>query len=930
MRFGQLLIITIAFFLNLTGLFAQSKLSGVVSDGADNVKLEKATITLLNPQDSILKFFTWTKEAGKFSISKVDTGHYKLIVSYPQYADLVKDIHINTLEFNIGEVELSKSSLLIDEVLVNRRSAIVIKGDTLEYDAASFKVDKDSKVEDLLKVLPGITIGADGKITAQGKEVKKVLLDGEEFFGDDPTLITKNIRSDMVDKVQVYEKKSDLAVRTGVDDGERTQTIDIKLKEDKKKGMFGQALAGVGTDKYYGGKIMANRFKGAQKIAVFGIGANDGMVGLGFEDGQKYGMDGGGNMTMMEGGGIMITSGGQDETSSWSGNYNGNGVPRAINAGISFSDKTKNDKHKFNVNYKRTQINVENNSSIWSQNSLPDLALIDQTKGFSDRETKGNIANFRYDVKLDSMSDMTVKFNYNKGNQNVYNESAHSQTTLEEELITETESNSRDISQNQVIGTDISLTRRFKKERRSLTLNTNFNSNQRDSENQFFSKTTIASDGSTPTIDQLKDNNNKSANYGASLNYSEPLSKSWTATLGYDFVGSRATTLEQSFNRNPITGEYDILDETVLNDFDLTSMGNGLRTGLNWKKDKYTLNASNRWYINNQKREYNNLATILERNQTTLNPSFSFRYNFSKNKSFSVNYNGSTQNPGLTQIEPLKQNSLQTINYLDNFDLKPGFRNQYSVYYNHYKPLKDVSFYSSVSFNQNAKPIRSRVDYNAETGVSNIQYVNMDNSDWSISSWGGYRLPIVKKIALSANVGWDVSYNNSYNYLSLGGGPSVLNNAESLVLTPSFGLNSYRADKWSLYINVRPGIRKQISSVQPLLNNTAFVFGSYYDASYTFPKNFKIVMNVNQSYEAATKTLAAFTQVNMSGYISKKFLKDKSLETQLFFNDILNQNKGFRRYQNGNVVTQTNNDVLGRFAMFKLIYNFTTMKGGND
>lgn len=205
MKINQLLL-AIAFFLNATNLFAQSKLSGVVMDGADNVKLEKATVTLLNPKDSILQSFTWTKEGGKFLLPKVNTGHYKLIVSYPQYADLIRDINVNTSEYNLGELKLSKSALLIDEVLVQRKSAIVIKGDTLEYDAASFKVNKDAKVEDLLKVLPGITIGADGKITAQGKEVKKVLLDGEEFFGDDPTLITKNIRSDMVDKVQVYEK----------------------------------------------------------------------------------------------------------------------------------------------------------------------------------------------------------------------------------------------------------------------------------------------------------------------------------------------------------------------------------------------------------------------------------------------------------------------------------------------------------------------------------------------------------------------------------------------------------------------------------------------------------------------------------------------------------------------------------------------------
>ncbi|QIH31534.1 carboxypeptidase regulatory-like domain-containing protein [Sphingobacterium sp. DR205] len=369
---------SLVLFLILSALssisYAQHRLVGTVVDGKDQAKLHQASVALLNPRDSILIKFDRTKENGTFQIANLDTGVYKIVVSYPQYADLVKDIHITAKDYDIGLIALSKAALLLEEVQVNGRIPVVIKGDTIEYDAGSFKVEKDAKVDDLLRVLPGITIDGTGKITAQGKEVKKVLLDGEEFFGDDPTLITKNIRSDMVSKVQVYEKKSDLAVRTGVDDGERTQTIDIKLKEDKKKGMFGQAIAGAGTDKYYGGKVMLNKFKGSQKIAAYGILANDGMVGLGFEDSQKYGVGGSGNVQMMDGGGIMISSGGDETEGGWDGRYRGGGVPKALNMGVSYSDKSKDDKHKINVNYKRSQIDVNNTSTYNAQNNLPERA----------------------------------------------------------------------------------------------------------------------------------------------------------------------------------------------------------------------------------------------------------------------------------------------------------------------------------------------------------------------------------------------------------------------------------------------------------------------------------------------------------------------------------------------------------------------------
>src|SRR5690606_8691033 len=161
-------------------------------------------------------------------------------------------------------------SQLLKDVVITGRNAIVIKGDTIEYDASKFTIQPNSRVEDLLIQLPGIQVDKNGKITAQGQAVNKVLVDGEEFFGDDPTLVTKNIRGDMVDKVQLYDKKSDQATFTGIDDGEKTKTINIQLKEDSKNGMFGKGEAGIATDDLYQGQAMFNTFKGARKFSAYG------------------------------------------------------------------------------------------------------------------------------------------------------------------------------------------------------------------------------------------------------------------------------------------------------------------------------------------------------------------------------------------------------------------------------------------------------------------------------------------------------------------------------------------------------------------------------------------------------------------------------------------------------------------------------------
>lgn len=925
MNLKRLLFFTLTLLLCSFGLMAQTTISGAIMDASDNGKLEKASVALLNLKDSVLVKYTWTKDNGQFMLSGIDTGDYKLIVSYPKYADFSKDIQVNRENQSIGTVKLSKASLLLDEVTVTGNIPIVIKGDTTIYNASSFQVGKEANVEDLLKVLPGITVDANGNITAQGKEVKKVLLDGEEFFGNDPKLITKNIRSNMVDKVLVYEKKSDLSERTGVDDGERTQTIDITLKQDMKKGMFGQALGGGGTDDYYSGKAMVNKFKGAEKVAVYAIASNDGMVSLGFEEGEKYGL-GSSTTTSTDGGGIYITT--DDDNFSWDGSYGGNGVPRALNLGANYSNKFNKDKHKINLNFQRKKLNVTNNSSVLTQNNLPDFARIESSTAYSENESVSNNANLRYDLKLDSLTELTVKFGYNKVDREDFTRSNSEERNLDNSLINEIQLRDNGKYKREKIDGSFMLTRRFAKERRSLTLSSSVTSNTDNGKINFYSLTQFADGADNLEIDQLKNNVSKNTNYKASLNFTEPLSKRWTGTLGYTVSKYNSSILNQSFDKDSITKAYDILDELQLNDFDHTNLSNGISAGVNYKSEMFTVNISNLFSFEKVDRIYNNLDKSLNRNQNSIAPALSVNYKLSKSKSLNFRYSGRTTQPNLNQIEPLNQNTESLVEYLVNPDLKSGYSNNYNLYYNSYKQLKDQSFYISTYINQSFNSISSKVNYYPNSGKREIMFVNIEKPNISASLYSGYRKPIWKAINLSASLGGDIRYSNSYNYLSVNTESTELNNNESYSISPSLGLNSYKADKWAFYLDVSPGIQYRNSSLQPEFNSKNFRLNSYMSLSYNLPKNFKIGIDGSQSYEGATKTLQAYSVINMNGYVSKKFLKDKSLEAQIFVNDIFNRNNGIRRYESGYSFTQSTNDVLRRFAMLKLIYNFTTMKGG--
>ena len=261
------------------------------------------------------------------------------------------------------------SKFLLQAAVVSGSRAIRIKGDTVEFHADSFHTQQGATVEELLKKLPGIQVDHNGQITAQGETVKKVLVDGEEFFGDDPTLVTQNVRADMVDKVQVFDKKSDQATFTGIDDGQREKTINLKLKDSKKNGYFGRLTAGGATDGYYDLEMMANYFRKKMKLAAYGIVSNTGKTGLNWQERDNYGQSVLGNADVDENTGLITinSTGDNNDLDSWSGQYEGKGFPAVKTGGLHYNNKWDNDLQSLNSNYKYLDLAVNGTSATNSQ-----------------------------------------------------------------------------------------------------------------------------------------------------------------------------------------------------------------------------------------------------------------------------------------------------------------------------------------------------------------------------------------------------------------------------------------------------------------------------------------------------------------------------------------------------------------------------------
>jgi len=906
--------------------FAQSKLTGTVVDESDKTKLTNATVMLLHASDSILVDFTRVNQEGKFSLNNPDTADYLLIISYPKFGDFFEPIAKGSGNKNLGEISMQSAANLIEEVLITGKIPVVIKGDTVEYDASSFVTEKNAKVEDLLKVLPGISVDASGKITAQGKTVEKVLVDGEEFFGDDPKLVTRNIRSDMVDKVQVFEKKSEEAERTGVDDGQRVQTINVKLKEDAKNGMFGKLEAGGGLDDnsgYYLGKAAINKFKGSMKISAYGITSNDGTTDLDWQEAEKFGIAND-NVTVMDDGGIMISGGG-----GFLNNTN-RGQPKALSAGVSFMDAWNDKKHKLNLNYKYGQAENEVNTNTISQTPLGDGVSNSETDNDDISKSIGHRVNTKYDFAIDSLTTLTLRVAASKmKNENETHREGKS--FKNGELQSEDTRDQKINSTNDNFNYDANFTRKFAKEGRSINLKFTGNNGKTNSDMLLNSTLNNVLEDNQTVVDQFKDNTNNSNSIMAAATYTEPISKKINMAVGYEYTNSKSHSINSAYNKDD-AGNYTDFDEEFSNDFNFNTVRNAANLSFNFKNDKFEFNLTNN-IRHDDMFQRNNLATEeMSRDYLTYNPRARLRYNITKAKSFHLSYNRSNSLPSLFQIQPLRQNEDQMNQYFGNETLKPSVSNNYSVNYYWYDMMKGKGMYSGASFTQTLDAIQT--DVIMKPGLRReLYYVNTTKPMTSGYLYGGYNFTLIKKHQIKMNLGLNGNLNNYYNRIK---DESDLANPKefeenknvSYNFSGDVGFQKSTTKGFDFYVSFEPGYRVLKTTLNPELNSEGFTFGTYGRYTYYLPAKIQLTGEVDYQYEAATKSLPTdFSRFKFSPGIQKKFLKNESLIANFYVNDVFNQNVGFSRSQNGQAITQQRYNNISRYYMLKLTWEFTSMKG---
>lgn len=927
MKFTILLFFILG--LGSVNVFAQNNyaIKGIVADSVDHIKLFHTSAAVLNAKDSTLVKFTRAADDGSFAINGLTKGKFILLVAYPDYADYVEFFNLDSANqsHNFGTINMRLKARLLKEVLIKGTAAAIrIKGDTTEFNAAAYTIQPNAKVEDLLKQLPGIQVDKDGKITAQGQTVSKVLVDGEEFFGDDPTLVTKNIRADMVDKVQLYDKKSDQAAFTGIDDGEKTKTLNIKLKADKKNGIFGKTEEGGGTGGIWQSQVLFNAFKAKQKFSVYGTMGNNGKTGLGWEDNQKYGS--GDSFQVGDGGDFFIFGGEGDDLDSFDGRYNGQGLPLARTGGIHYDTKWNSDKESLNTNYKIGSLTIDGTNDNLTQNNLKDTILNSASAQKFHKYMFRQKLDATYQLKIDTSSNLkiavdgTSKHSQNKDN---YNSSVVRNDTLintnQRDLINEVD--------QKVFNASAFYTKKFKKTGRTLsfTIKEAYNESKAKgflkSELDFYNPQKQID--SVQLIDQNKINDLKGSALSTNLTYSEPFSKNFAIVLNYGVGVNNSSADRKTFSLSA-PGIYNVLVDSLSSDYRLNEFSNQAGAIFNYKKGKTIINFGTRLSdVKFHQVDESGLNPTLDRSFLNWAPQASYQYRFSQQKSFRFNYNGNTTQPTLDQIQPLRSNNDPVNIVLGNPGLKPSFTNRFNIGYNSYRVLTSqyVWLYGNYSFTTN--PIVNNIAYNKATGKSTSQYVNLPDKKTSDFYMG---INLDRKIEkLDMNVGLNLNANGNIYYNFVDG---QLNRTKSFSYNPRLNLNKYKEKKFDFYFSAGPTYTVNESSLQSI-NSNGWGFRSDAGFNIYLPGKFQIGSDNNYEYTGKTQSFDQdFRKFLVNAYIIKKFLKSENLKFTLWGNDLLNQNVGFSRSASGNLITQNSYTNIRRYFMLSIAYDFTKMGGG--
>lgn len=912
MKSGKCLLMLLMILFSPMAFAQQSgvNVTGSVVEQGSDTPIEQATVRLLNVKDSAMVRGVVSARNGSFTLKNVKKGSYLLHITFIGYDPLYQPLQITGKKnpVNVGKLELSDGAIELGEaVVIGKAPEVTVRNDTVEYNADSYKVTEGSVLEDLLKKMPGVEVDSEGKITVNGKEVKKVMVDGKEFFSDDPKVASKNLPAKMIDKLQVLDKKSDMAQMTGFDDGEEETVINLTVKPGMKQGWFGNAYGGYGSKDRYEGNAMVNRFVNNDQITFMG-GANN-TNNMGFSDLASTmfsGMGGGGGRRGGFGAGSGITSSG--------------------NAGLNFSKEFKPDKLTLGGNTRYSHSDNDARSKSDRQNILPgDSSSYDNSEAMSRTKSDNFGVDFRLEWKPDTMTQLIFRPSFSFSHS--MNDNFSDATTLDNERDTVNTNKSSNYSESNGYNLNASIDFSRKLNNKGRVFSATLSGGNSDSYSDGMNRSDIVYFNQTDAlknsiINQRSRYDNKGFNYRAYVSWVEPIGHNNFIQATYSISQRKQEALKNVYNQDA-DGIYNVLDSAYSQSYRNNFISQ--RASLSFKSQRekfnYTIGLNlDPSYSSSENFVGDTTLSKITRKVVNLSPMVQFNYMFDKRTNLRIMYNGRTSQPSMTQLQPVADISDPTNITIGNPDLNPRYTNNVFIRFQQFTPEKQRAFMIMANGSYIINDIVSYTSYNQETGVKTTTYKNV-NGNYS----GNVRMMLntpLKNKKFSINSMTMASFANSNGYIN-----EEKNTNRNLILSERGGID-FRSSYLDLGVNGNIRYNATSNSLQKENNQNTFNYGAGGYTTIYLPLNFKIESDVNWSTNSGYGDGFKQNEVLWNASASKSFLKNNQGTLRFKIYDILQQRSNISRSVTASYIQDSEYNTLGSYFMIHFIYRFSIFKGG--
>ena len=895
-----------------------SSISGKLIEKESEEPVPMANIRILQQADSSFVTGKASDEKGLFSIP-VKNGSYIVHISYIGYHDIFRNVQVTSAAPNVklGNIGLENDNILLSETVVTAKAPeITVRGDTLEYNADSYKVTESAVVEDLLKKMPGVEISSEGKITVNGKEITKILVDGEEFFSDDPKVASKNLPAKMVEKLQVLERKTEMAQMTGFDDGEEENVINLLVRPGMKEGLFGNAFAGYGSKDRYEANGMVNYMKDKDQYTFLGGINNTNNAGFSDLAGAMFG-----NMGGRGGRGRMF--GGTD------------GISTSLNLGGNFSTQLSS-RFKIGGNVRYGSTDTEVHSDVFTQNILSAGNTLENESNRSNSKSR----NFNMDLRMEWNPDdaTTIIFRPNVSfYSNDRNEEGnfHTRNELSGDTINHGDSKYFSEGDGKNYGGNLDISRKLGKEGRVLSAQIRANRSESDNSGSSVSSTFYNGTRPDDLIDQRFTNTSDNTSWRAYISYVEPIGRNNFLQLAYEY-SQNVSESDKDTRTQDESGQYTVLDSLYSKRLENNFRNQEIE--LNFKAVRenydYMLGVSME-PSSSRSKTFIGTDMIHDTKQNVLNfaPMAQLNYRWSRTHNLRLRYFGRTEQPSVTQLSPVIDVSDPLNIRYGNPDLKPSFQHRFNIRYQRSNPEKASSMMAFVNGGFTTNDIVSATITDVTTGRKETTYQNV-SGNWNADGRLIFNVPL-KNIKFSISSMSFARYNQGYGYSKSIAGEDESNEftdedkntSRQLSLAESLGLN-YRSDLFDFSIRGNVNFNNVTNSLEGQIDQQYFNYGGSATTAIYLPWDLTLESDINYATNSGYADGFEQNEWLWNASLQKTLFKQKSGTIRFKIYDILQQRSNINRSVTSNYIQDTTTNTLTSYFMVHFVYRFNIFKGG--